>query len=478
MLPIHQIIILWHHLLIVLEDSIFIVIQLWFKRGLYIVEFGASGMKVVVVGLGYVGLTLALTLADVGFKVEGVDKDKKKIDALRNEIPTLYESNINQILTSNLSAGKISFSENISKSDKNVTYIISVGTPINEQTSEPLLENLKKSVLEVAKNLKKEDLVILRSTVPVGTTRTLILKILEDESNLKVSRDFYLASAPERTLQGHALQELRQLPQIIGGIDEASVEKTSSIFNKITETVVKVSSLEAAELIKLFDNSYRDITISIGNLYGKICKKLNLDAKEVIQAANYGYSRNKILFPGAGVGGGCLVKDPYLLIASINQSVNLDLIKISRQINDSMITDTIELIEDSFRKTRKNISGSKILVLGFAFKGFPQTDDIRFSPTVHVIEHLLKSNAKLYGHDPVVPEKSISELGIKFIHKIYDEVDYDVILIMNNNPEYKNLDFKRLKHNESLLVIDGWYLYDKQTLRGMGVDYFALGSKN
>ena len=157
MLPIHQIIILWHHLLIVLEDSIFIVIQLWFKRGLYIVEFGASDMKVVVVGLGYVGLTLALTLADVGFKVEGVDKDRKKIDALRNEIPTLYESNINQILTSNLSAGKISFSENISKSDKNVTYIISVGTPINEQTNEPLLENLKKSVLEVAKNLKKED---------------------------------------------------------------------------------------------------------------------------------------------------------------------------------------------------------------------------------------------------------------------------------------------------------------------------------
>jgi UDP-N-acetyl-D-mannosaminuronic acid dehydrogenase len=435
-------------------------------------------MQINVLGLGYVGLTLALTLANVGFKIIGIDKDKEKIAKLQQGIPTLYEPQIEQLLKSVLLSGNISFAEDIQKIEEQVVYIISVGTPIDNQTQEPNLTNLKNVVKEVGESIKKDDMVIVRSTVPVKTARNIIKPELENISNLKCPSDFYLATAPERTLQGAALKELRQLSQIIGGINEESVEKAASIFNKTTKTIVKVSSLEAAELIKLLDNTYRDITISVGNMCGKICKELDLDAREVIESANYGYSRNKILFPGAGVGGGCLVKDPYLLIASLKGKLELELVKSSRRINDSMIDETIKLIKNGFKKVGREIENSKILILGFAFKGVPDTDDIRFSPTLPIVDFLKEQKSMLFGFDPVVPSKTIKELGVKGVPD-FETGEYDCVIIMNNNPKFRNIDFKKIedKTKMPILVIDGWYLYDKKYLDTIGIKYFPIGSK-
>ena len=407
----------------------------------------------------------------------GIDSDTKKIEKLKAGYPTMYEQQLDHFLKSTLAARSISFQNEVSDSESDV-YMICVGTPIDNNTRKPKLDNIKNATMEVSKALKKNDHVIIRSTVPVGTGRNIIKKILESESGLKTPEDFLLASAPERTLQGLALHELRQLPQIVAGIDQYSLEKTASIFNSITKTVVRVSSLEAAELIKLLDNTYRDITISIGNLCGKICHKLNLDSREVIEAANFGYSRNKILFPGAGVGGGCLVKDPYLLIESVGKDVDLNLIKTCRMINDSMTDDMNKLIKIGFEKLSRKIEGSKILVLGFAFKGYPETDDIRYSPSLLIVEFLKKAGAKLYGYDTVVPATSIQNLGVEYVSDLYGK-NYDCIVIMNNNPKFKNLDFKKFKKesNQSLLVIDGWYLYNSKSLKSLGIEYFALGSK-
>lgn len=434
-------------------------------------------VEIKVMGLGYVGLTLAISLADVGFKVQGIDTDKNKIKKLSQGQPTIYEPQIDHMLNSAIKNNKIEFLDTINNNKESVVYIICVGTPIAKPSNEPNLDNLNKVIEEIGKNLKKEDLVIVRSTVPIGTTTKIIKPTLEKISKLSSGQDFSLASAPERTLQGSALQELRQLSQIIGGVDHKSVEKASLIFGKLTRTIVKVSSIEAAELIKLLDNTYRDITISIGNLSGKICNQLGLDAREVIESANYGYSRNKILLPGAGVGGGCLVKDPYLLLASVKGVQGLDLIKNARIINDSMIDDTIELIKSGFKKTDKNILNSKILVLGFAFKGTPFTDDIRFSPTIPIIKFLKDNNAEVFGYDPVVSKEDFSSLNIKQIKDIYQEHDFDCVIIMNNNPNFKNIDFKKLFGNKNnSLVIDGWYMYDKDSLEKIGIRYFALGS--
>jgi UDP-N-acetyl-D-mannosaminuronic acid dehydrogenase len=424
-------------------------------------------------GLGYVGLTLALILANFGFKIIGIDKDITKIQSLKNGNPTIYEEQIEQYLNSALSSNNIQFEEQLSTNHEKNTFIISVGTPINENHV-PQLENLKNVAIEVGKNLKKNDLVILRSTVPVGTTRNFVKPLLEKESGLNAPKDFHLVFAPERTLQGKALKELTELSQIIGGLDDVSVESAASIFNKTTRTIVRVSNLESAEMIKLLDNTYRDITISIGNLFGKICDKKNLDAKEIIEAANYGYSRNKILFPGAGVGGGCLVKDPYLLLDSLKNDEHLSkLVLDSRIINDSMIEDTKHLIDTSFKKTDRTIANSKILILGFAFKGFPNTDDIRFSPSIPIVNYVREKGADLYGFDPVVSSKTIESLGIQSTNDIYEQ-KYDCVIILNNNPKFKNLDFDKLR-KEKLTIIDGWYMYDVKTLSKLGINYFALG---
>tara|TARA_B100001750_G_C15504178_1_gene599245 strand:- start:691 stop:1995 length:1305 start_codon:yes stop_codon:yes gene_type:complete len=432
-------------------------------------------MKIVVMGLGYVGLTLALTLAEIGFQVIGIDKDLKKIASLRSGKTTLYEKKIEDVLQSVISSNKITFDEKIPEDDDEIVFMVCVSTPIDNKTHRPILDNLESVTKEIGNNIKKGELVVLRSTVPIGTTRNFILPILEKESGLNCPDDFHLVFAPERTLQGNALEELKELPQIIGGIDIKSTEVATTLFSKSTKRIVKVSSLEAAEVIKLFDNTYRDTTIAIGNLFGKICDSINLDSHEVIQAANNGYERNKILFPGAGVGGGCLVKDPYLLLASLDPSIDLTLISSTREINDSMINDTKKLIENSFQKTGKKIEESKILILGFAFKGFPATDDIRFSPTLPIVDFLKNNNAKLFGYDPNVKEESIENLGVSSLSSMFDE-NIDCVIIMNNNPSFKNIDFKQFKTNSSkpLLVIDGWYLYNSDMIND--IDYFALGS--
>ena len=436
-------------------------------------------LKFKVMGLGYVGLTLALTLADRGYKVVGVDIDQQKIEKLRSGKPTFYEPQLDLLLNSTISSGNISFSNKLEKDDEETTFIICVNTPLDESTYQPKLDSLKNVCNEIGENIKKNDLLINRSTVPIRTTRDIIKTIVENKSGLKAGVDFSLACAPERTLQGAALQELRQLSQVVGGIDEDSIDRTANIFNKLTRIIVRVSSLEAAELIKLIDNTYRDITISIGNLYGKICEKLNLDAREVISAANFGYQRNKILYPGAGVGGGCLTKDPFLLLSSLGNELNLDLIRTSRKINDSMIEDTKKLIKSSFDKSSKKLANSKTLILGFAFKGVPETDDIRFSPTIPIIKFLKEQNAILFGFDTAVPAETIQSLDVTPIPEIYSDT-FDCVIILNNNPKFRNLDFKRLENDSTkpLLVIDGWYMYDSESVNKLGINYFALGSKS
>ena len=434
-------------------------------------------MRIVVLGLGYVGLTLALTLADVGLSVIGVDKSGRRIKQLNKLNVPIYEPQIKEVLERTIKAGRIQFLERIPALDASVAYVIAVGTPADGTTREPLLQNYKNAAIQISERLKRGDLVIQRSTVPVRTARTILKKILEENSNLKASTDFYLSCAPERTLQGNALKELRELTQIVGGIDEASTEKTVKIFKRMTDEIIRMSSLDAAELVKLIDNTYRDITISIGNTYGKICDSLGLDAREIIEAANYRYARNNILLPGAGVGGGCVGKDAYLLMSSMSEHVNLDLIKTAREINDSMVGDTIALISNAFEKAGSKIRGSKILILGFAFKGDPPTDDIRFSPTLHIVDFLRDRQAEIFGHDAIVSRDEIESLGIRHVSDIYSDV-YDCVILMNSSSSYKEIDFQRLGRGGSPLVIDGWYMYDVKALQNLGVRYFALGAKN
>jgi len=431
-----------------------------------------------VIGLGYVGLTLAVTLAKVQKPIFGIEIDETKVKKLSEGIPTLFEPDLENILKRVIKGGSLQISSSITEdiAKKVDAYIVSVGTPLEEETKRPKLNHIEDSIKEISKFLKKGDLIVLRSTIPVGTTQNVVKKIIEKETNLILGKDYYLSFAPERTVEGNALLELMQLPQIVGSIDDESANRTTNIFNKITKTVIRMSSFEAAEVVKLLDNTSRDVNIAMGNIFGMICEKLGLKSKEVIDAANHGYSRNRIFIPGAGVGGPCLVKDPYFLMESVSGKLELPLISLARQINESMPYHMINIVKEIFSKTQREINNSKILILGFAFKGSPPTDDVRFSPTIPVLEYLIKSGANVLGYDPYVKDDVIADLGATPTN-LKDIKDIDCILVMNNNKKFLELDYESiLKNSKNItILVDGWQLLDSEHIRELGYEYGCLG---
>ena len=237
--------------------------------------------EVLILGMGYVGLTLAVILADEGFAVYGFDIKKSLIEVLKQKKAPFYERGIDNYLNKHVS-NNLSFVSSLKNFNADI-LIITVETPVDKKTQEIKTNSIRKATQSIGRILKKNDLVILRSTVPVGLTRKIVLPILERESGLKAGNDFYLAYCPERTVEGRALEELRKNPQIIGGYDSRSTELASRLFNEYTHTIIDVVSLEAAEICKLLDNTYRDTIFAYSNQMTLLCEKSGLNLHELIE---------------------------------------------------------------------------------------------------------------------------------------------------------------------------------------------------
>lgn len=433
-------------------------------------------MKICVIGLGYVGLTLSTILADVGFDVVGVEINSKTCEMLRTGKPHIHEPGLAFLLKKHANK-KLSIVNEIPNDKEVCTYIICVATPVDEKTKRPVTTYVERATTEVTKHLKKGDLIILRSTVPLGTTNGLVKQTIEKEQALKVGSDIHLVFAPERTIEGKALEELRYLPQIIGGVDEESINKAVAIFGRTTNTIVRVSSLEAAEIIKQFDNIFRDVNIALGNEFGLACEELGLNANEIVNAANMNYPRTKIMVPGAGVGGACLTKDPYIFLSQLKKIPENSLIYHSRKINEYMPTHIVEKTKAAFIKHKKNIKNAKILVFGFAFKGKPETDDTRFSPTYEVVAKLKTLGAEIYGFDPVVRKEDIEKAAK--VATDYEQAfhDADCIIIMNNHPRWNEIDIGQYSKimKKPAILIDGWNIFNRQEIEQLGIDYSGVG---
>ena len=430
--------------------------------------------KICVVGLGYVGLTLGVVLADVGFNVVGVEKNEETVTLLNKRRSHIHEPHINFLLKKHLNRSLVIV--NTIPSDEDIdTYIICVATPIDEH-KKPNLDYVRNATTDVAKHLKKNDLIILRSTVPVGTTRNVVNEIVEKNSKVKVS-ELSIAFAPERTLEGKALEELRYLPQIIGGLDEDGVNKAINIFVRVTNTIVRVSSIEAAELVKQIDNIYRDVNIALGNELGMACEKLGLDAFEIISSANMNYARNRVMVPGSGVGGACLTKDPYLFLSQLDNIHENSIILRSRKINEGMPGHVVSLAENALLMNRTTLMGARVAVLGFAFKGRPETADARFSPTSDLIKILKNKGANIVVMDPVVPGdviKNEAEYASTYESAFKDT---DCVIIMNNHPKWSEIDFNTYKKylKSKAAVIDGWKMLNRSDVEKAGFVYRCVG---
>ncbi len=431
--------------------------------------------NVEIYGLGFVGLSLAASLSNVGHNVTGIDINKGLIEQLNKGEISIHEPGLSDLIKNLKLSNKINFYDK-PPSKRNNFFIVCVGTPIDSRGN----ANLKfiKSVLNIiSKRIKKGDVVMLRSTVPVGTTRNIAKKILEEKSNLQAGVDFYLSFAPERTVEGKAMEELKTLPQIVGGLTFKCTEIAGKFWRTHSNVVVQTNSLESAELVKLANNSFRDLTFAFSNALVLLADKYNIDSNELIYLANEGYPRNSIARPSPGVGGYCLTKDPLLYAAIDKSSPHAKLSRLGREINQELAKYPIKKFKSFVKEENLNLSETNILIIGIAFKGWPETNDLRGSIGLEVAQELrmICKNVDLY--DSIISIEEVESIGFKF--KDIDSAEsnnYDAVFIMNNHPKNIKKYFLRSLSKDNVFIFDGWNQIDKRTALGYkNIKYMNLG---
>jgi len=432
--------------------------------------------SVCILGLGYVGLTLAIVMADVGFNVHGVEVREDVLEKLSKGTPHFHEPGLSVKLKRVVESKKLTFSKSIPLARQHSVYIVTVGTPLdkNKKSRMDMIENVSH---EIAQHIKEGDLIIMRSTVKLGTTRNIVMPILQ-----KTGVNFELAFCPERTLEGNALKELYSLPQIVGGTTKSATVRASQIFQYITPTVIRVSDVETAEMIKLIDNAQRDVMFAYANEVARACDVVGISATEVIRFGGLGYPRSNLSVPGP-VGGPCLAKDSHILAEGLlDLGITPEITLMARKINERQPEESVQFIK-KYTKTLKDFPRvPKISLLGLAFKGQPETDDLRGTMAIPVLEAIKNHfpNAILYGYDPIVSREAIHGLGLVPCHTLQEAMmEANIVLILNNHPVFTTMPIEDYFHYlaSSGFVYDYWNLFSTKKLNlPIGRNYIGLGS--
>ncbi len=433
--------------------------------------------EVGVVGLGYVGLTLATMLADVGVKVMGVEKRQAVVDDLNKCKPHFVENGLDVVLRNSIKSENLRCFNKFTDNTSCKIYIITVGTPLDNDGN-ARIDMIEHASNEVAEHMPEGALVIVRSTVKIGTTRNIVKPILESSG-----KSFSLAMCPERTLEGNALRELRTIPQIIGADDDHTLDLAEKLFQKLTKTTIRVNKFEAAEILKLVDNTYRDVQFAFANEVARACEAFGVNSFEVISSGKLGYGRTNVALPGL-VGGPCLEKDPHIFQQSVNDKIGIDLeiTKAARLVNERQPKETVEFIVRNM-KERGLSSSDKITVLGIAFKGYPETDDLRGAMSLKVIQELKKQlpNLDLNIFDPIVKKEDLKDvLPEAKIHDCISEAttDASVILITNNHYKFRDMAFDDLISplKNKGFIFDYWNNFSHLNKETVKKTYFAVGN--
>lgn len=355
--------------------------------------------------------------------------------------------------------------------------LITVGTPLNER-NEPNTAAISEASGAIGKGLKKDALVILKSTVSPGTTEGIVKPILEQESGLRAGSDFGLAHMPERIKEGHALLEFRTIPRIVGGVNQKSGEAAAALFSVFPAPVHVFDSPRVTETSKLFENIYRDVNIALVNELAQICEKIHVDVMKAINAANTD-PKTHLLTPGPGVGGYCLPKDTYYL-AHPSQKAHFKpkMILLAREINDGMAQHVISLVEECFAEMGKKIRGSKVAVLGLAFKG--NSGDLRNTPAFPVVGGLMKLGATVSAQDPFAEFDELNQHipNLSLTRDIEGAVkNADCAIILTDHLEYRRIkaaDIARIMRKPSALV-DTRHIMEKAEATAVEMTYRGIG---
>jgi UDP-N-acetyl-D-glucosamine dehydrogenase len=419
--------------------------------------------KLAVIGLGYVGLPLALLSARKGYSVIGVDISKEKVDKINKGESPIDDEYIKE----NLKKTKITATTDFSKIKDHYAIVICVPTPVTKKHV-PDMSYVEKACESISKHIQKGQLIILESTVYPGTTEEVCKPILE-KSGLKAGTDFYLSHCPERIDPGNKKWVVEKIPRVAGGINAESTKKTAEFYRSVLDSqVMEVKSAKEAEAAKIMENTFRDINIAFMNEMAKSFDKQGIDIMEVIKGASTKPFAFMPHYPGCGVGGHCISVDPYYLIDNAKTyGFEHEFLLLARKINNSMPEYTVELLTEELNKLGKSIKGAKIAVLGLAYKG--NVDDIRESPSFEIIELLKKKGASLTVFDPWLPEMS----DVKTIEDALKGKEC-VVLVTDHN-QFKEMDLALFKKNNIKLVIDGRNCLDKKAIEAEGIKYKGIG---
>jgi len=429
-----------------------------------------------IVGLGYVGLTLAAAMADVGLEVVGVEKRSDVARLVASGRAHFHENGLAPILKAVVDAGRLIVAERLTDRPPCDTYIITVGTPL-DANGNARLDMIENASREVAEAMSDGALVLLRSTVKIGTARNVVRPILAASG-----KSFDLAMCPERTLEGNALSEIRHLPQIVGADEPRARQRAVELFQRLTSQVLTVSSLETAEIIKLADNTFRDVRFGFANEIARLCDAVGVSANEVINTGKLGYTRTNIALPGL-VGGPCLEKDPHILRQSaLAFGVDLDITAAARLVNERQPVECAEFI--CAELDRRGVpEDARVDLLGLAFKGIPETDDLRGAMSLHVASALkrIRPAMRLRAYDPVVAADAILALPHDMA-VIAEPAEIGrgaaAIVITNNHPAFGAMSWSTLSGAlaENGFIYDFWnHFSDVDTVRSRKA-YYAVGS--
>lgn len=405
-------------------------------------------VKVGVVGLGYVGLPLAVEKAKAGFKTIGFDVQEEKVKLVnegKNYIGDVVDSDLEELVKQGMLQATSDFSF-----VKDVDFIaICVPTPLDKH-QQPDISYVRSSTEAISKYLSPETMVVLESTTYPGTTEELIKPILEKGSGLKCGEDFYLGFSPERVDPGNLIYKTKNTPKVVGGIGKDATEVIAEMYRAVLEgDVCEVSSPAVAEMEKILENTYRNINIGLVNELTMLCNRMGISMWEVIDAAKtkpYGF---QAFYPGPGLGGHCIPLDPYYLSWKAREyGFHTSMIESSMMINDQMPEYTVERVSKILNRHEKSLKSAKVLVVGVAYK--QDIDDYRESPALRVIEVLQKNGANVEYYDPWVSEYKYKGEKYQSISDINEEVvgSYDIVLI---TAAHTNVDYEMIQRGAKVI---------------------------
>lgn len=394
---------------------------------------------VAVIGLGYVGLPLAIQATSSNLKVYGYDIDENKISNYNLGKSTIEDISDKQ-LEASLEKG-LFLSSDPKYLSESETIVISVPTPLTDY--QPDLSYVKAAAETIAKNITKNQIIILESTTYPGTTVEVLIPAIEEISNLKAGVDFFVGYSPERIDPGNDTWNFKNTPKVISGINDESLSKIENFYEQIIDSVVRVSGTKEAEMVKLLENTYRHVNIALINELAILCNMLEIDIWEVVNAAKtkpFGFESFR---PGPGVGGHCIPVDPnYLSFKTRQIGKPVRFVELAQEINNSMPSYVVSRLLEKMNLLEKPFKNSKILILGVAYK--KDIGDVRESPAIGIIENLFERGVNVKYYDPFVDSLLVNTKNVEKEDSFDNINKYDLVLVHTAHTDFENFDFSKV----------------------------------